>query len=248
MAGRSKTKTALRPVPQAPAEIPTMRRPEPALGSDDDVEVMLHDEVPQGSDEWFRLHVGVPTASVFRIIMADGKDGDGSRQRAKLLREMAGEVLTGEPRETFANASMERGKAMEAEARAGFFSPDGDLELVGFVRRKLPRGRVVGCSPDAFIGAEGVLEIKTMAPHLMIEMLESGRIPVEHRAQCQGSLWVTGRKFAQLRVFYRGMPFAPSWRFDRDEPYIRVIAEQVEIFQHEVESLVKRIKAMGGKK
>lgn len=203
----------------------------------------------QGSEEWYRLRLGICTASNFATIMATGADGE-SKTRKKLLYQMAGEILTNEPAENYSNQYMQRGKDMEQEARSFYaFTRGVEVEQVGFVRRVMKDAlygeRVVGASPDSLVGADKVLEIKTMAPHLLIDLLESGRFPTEHRAQCQGSLWVTGRSVCHLLIFYRGMPVAPTFTVERDDVYIRKIQDAVEAFQYELGKLVERTKARG---
>lgn len=203
----------------------------------------------QGSDEWLMARLGMPTASNFATIMAEGRDGDASLTRRKLLYQLAGELLTGEVAETFTNAAMMRGKEMEPEACEHYaFTRDVVLERVGFVVRTLPRGQRVGCSPDRFVvGQDKVLETKTMRPDLLIELARRGTFPTEHRAQCHGTLWVTGRSLCDLMIFYRGMPVSPTFTLERDEIYIRQIAEQVEVFAYELVKVVEQMRNMGGR-
>ena len=204
----------------------------------------------QGSDEWLMARLGMPTASVFATIMADGRDGGDSIGRRKLLYQLAGELLTGEVAETFTNAAMMRGKEMEPEACEHYaFTRDVELERVGFVVRTLPRGQRVGCSPDRFVvGQDKVLETKTMRPDLLIELAQRGTFPTEHRAQCYGTLWVTGRSLCDLMIFYRNMPIAPTFTLERNELYIRQIAEAVEVFAYELKGVVEHVRNMGGRR
>lgn len=204
----------------------------------------------QGEDEWRRLRAGIVTASVMRDVMANGKNGDDSKMRSTLLYRLAGEILCGEPAEDgFQSAAMKRGQEMEPEAREHYaFTRGVDLERVGFVRRTLPNGIVIGCSPDSLIGPDGVLEIKTMKPELLIPLAESGRFPTSHRAQVHGSLWVTGRLYCDLVVFYRGMPVAPTFRVERDNVYIRELSDAVETFDWELRKIIERQRNMGGRR
>lgn len=205
-------------------------------------------DVEQGGEEWLRLRIGLPTASVFGAIMAEGE----GKMRRKLLYQLAGEILSGEPAETYTNSFMQRGKEMEIEAREWYERTQfADLIRVGFVRRTVrnPLGNefIVGCSPDGFIDNHGVLEIKTLAPHLLIELADRGTFPSEHKYQCHGSLWVTGRSFVDLICFYRGMPITPKFRIERDEQTIKEIARAVEIFSWELQKLVERIRVKGAR-
>lgn len=208
--------------------------------------VEVFDEVEQGSDEWRRLRAGIVTSSVMRDVIANGKNGEDSKMRETLMHRLAGEILCGEPAEEFQSAAMKRGNEMEAEAREHYaFTRGVDLRRVGFVRRTLANGIVIGCSPDSLIGEDTVLEIKTMKPELLIKLAKRGTFPTEHRAQCHGSLWVTGRSVCRLVVFYRGMPVTPTFRIERDDAYIRELSDAVEVFCWELGKLVAQIRSMG---
>lgn len=203
-------------------------------------------DVEQGSDPWFDLRLGMPTASRFATIMANGKDGGESKTRQRLLYVLASEIISGIPCPGFESRAMRRGKEMEPGAIEHYqFVRATSVERVGFVRRtvRLPLGdMVVGCSPDGLVGADGVVQVKTMDPELLLELLDSGRFPTEHRAQCQGELWVTGRRWCDLLIFHESMPAqSPIFRIERDDAYIQKINEAVQVFAHDLAELVKRI-------
>lgn len=208
-------------------------------------EVEFFYDVEQGSDEWHQLRCGIPTASHFSTIMADGKDGGESLSRKQLLYMKAGEVLTGKPSFDYKNADMERGHKMEPAARDYYARTTfTTLTNVGFVRRKLPSGAYVGCSPDSLVTEKHGLEIKTMRPDLICRLMDNGaRFPAEHRAQVHGTMWVAGLDSMDLQVFYEGMPIAPRWRIERDDNYIREISNAVEVFEYDLRQFVKRMKA-----
>ena len=200
-------------------------------------------EVDQRGDEWYALRLGVPTASCFGDILAGGE----GQTRAKYMRLLAGERLSGIPSETYSNAAMLRGTEMEDEIRADHcFAHNLEARLVGFVRRTIRDPLfgdiIVGCSPDALIGDDGGLEIKSLRPDLMVELVESGRFPSEHVPQCQGCMWVTGRRWWDLVIGYRGMKFRRKWRIERDEKYIKMLADQVRKFSAELDRMVERVK------
>lgn len=189
----------------------------------------------QGSDEWKAARLGIPTASRFADILAKGE----GKMRRKYLFELAGELMTGEPAEGFTNAHMERGKAMEAEARDCYaFLTSADPQRVGFVRNG-----PVGCSPDSLIGDDGALEIKTKLPHLLIEAIERDEFPPEYKAQCQGVLWVSGRQWVDLVCYWPKMPTFIK-RAERDESYINRLAWEVSLFHEDLKALVERLRAM----
>ena len=187
----------------------------------------------QGTEDWFIARAGIPTASKFSTVMAKGE----GKTRAKYMRQLAGEIITGKPMESFSNAHMERGHVMEPEARDLYsFATDTAPEQVGFIRN----GRK-GCSPDSLIGSDGMLEIKSKLPDLLIECIERGDFPPEHRAQCQGALWVAEREWIDIVVYWPEMPVFIK-RAYRDETYIAGLSKAVEAFNAELAELVERVR------
>jgi hypothetical protein len=172
--------------------------------------------------------------------MAKGKGGAESVTRKKYLYQLAGERITGEPAENFTNAHMQRGHAMEDEARKLYsFMTDEEPTLVGFVKN----GNV-GCSPDSLLGNVGVLEIKTKQPNVLIEAILRGEFPPEHKAQCQGILWVSEREWCDLFAYWPKMP-PFIWRAERDNGYIANLAGEVARFNDELDALVETITKIG---
>lgn len=198
---------------------------------------IFHD-LEQGSIEWFEARAGLPTASEFKTVQASGKGGAESITRAKYMRQLAGEILTGEPAPAgYTNDHMARGHEQEDDARR-LFSLITDLEpiRVGFVRE----GRA-GCSPDSLIGENAGLEIKCAIPAVQIERLQLGRLPPEHVAQVQGSLWVTGRDHWHFVSYCPRLP-PLIVRVERDEAYIEQLAKAVEAFNEELDNIVQSIR------
>jgi len=193
----------------------------------------------QGSPEWFSARSGIPTASEFHTVMAKGKGGGESLTRKTYLLKLAGEIVTGEPMESFTNAHMERGKAMEDEARDLYsFMTDSDPLRVGFVTN----GKA-GASPDSLIGDRGGLEIKTKLPHLLIDLLLKGEMPPEHKAQVQGCMWIAEREWWDFAAYWPKLPLFTK-RIIRDDTYIRTIADAVDQFNDELDATVARLRAM----
>jgi hypothetical protein len=198
-------------------------------------------DCPQGSDEWFRARMGIPTASEFHTVMAKGKGGGESKTRKTYLYKLAAEIVTGEPMEHFANQHTDRGHEMEPEARDLYaFKHDCEPQIVGFIRNG---GK--GGSPDSIVGADGMVEIKTKLPHLQIECLLNDRVPPEHLAQCQGNLWVAEREWIDFVSYWPTLPLL-TVRAHRDEEYIKTIAAAVDQFNDELAEVVERIRKMQG--
>jgi hypothetical protein len=199
--------------------------------------IQIHD-VAQNTPEWAALRAGRPTASEFSSILAKGE----GKTRAAYMRRLAGEIVTGEPGETFTSPVLDRGHAMEADARARYaFERDVDPQLVGFITNG-PKG----CSPDALIGENGILEIKSKRADLLIETLLKNEAPPEHKAQCQGALWIAEREWIDLAIYWPKMPM-PVFRLTRDEAYIANLSSEVDRFIDELATMVEKIRAYGSK-
>jgi hypothetical protein len=193
-------------------------------------------DVEQNSPEWFEARKGIPTASQFKAILAKG---EGKTRRTYMLK-LAGEIITGERMESFSNEYTERGHEFEPEARDLYqFQTGAAVRRVGFIRN----GRV-GCSPDSLIGDDGGLEIKSQSPHLLIETILKDEFPSEHRAQVQGTLWITKREWWDIAVYYRGAPLFIK-RAHRDEKYIQSLATEVDRFNAELDGIVTEIRRRG---
>jgi hypothetical protein len=194
----------------------------------------------QGGEEWARARMGIPTSSMFHAVLASGKGGSESKTRRTYLLKLAGEILTGEPMETFSNAAMERGKAMEDEARQLYaFQHDAELERVGFIRS----GKK-GCSPDSLRDKDGMVEIKTTLPNLLIDIFLRQEFPSEHRAQCQGNLWVANREWIDIAIYWPKMPLYVE-RIKRDDAYITALEYAVKEFNEELAHVVSQMKRFG---
>lgn len=199
-------------------------------------------DVEQGSEEWFAARAGIPTASKFATVMAVGKQGGKSVTRVEYLNKLAGEILTGEPMSTYRNDDMERGNEQEDEARDLYAFTNGvEPQRIGFVRNGNK-----GCSPDAFIGDNGGLEIKDALAHVQIERLLRGTLPPEHKAQVQGGLWVCEREWWDFVSHCRKLPLLVV-RVFRDEDYIKKLANEVELFNIELQQTVEYIRRYGAK-
>ncbi|MDB6035968.1 MAG: hypothetical protein JWM16_6306 [Verrucomicrobiales bacterium] len=191
----------------------------------------------QNSPEWLEARCGLVTASTFAKVLAQGKEGGASVGRRDLLLKLAGEILTGQPApEGYRNADMDRGHEQEGEARSLYAFTYEPVQRVGFIRN----GRK-GASPDSLVGTKGGLEIKCAIPSVQIDRLLKSRLPPEHVAQVQGSLWVSEREHWDFMSYCPGLP-PFIHRVYRDEPYIATLAKAVDAFNEELDSIVASIR------
>jgi YqaJ-like viral recombinase domain len=203
-------------------------------------------DVVQGTEDWFRARMGMPSASNFHTVMAAGRDGDASMTRAEYMRRLAGEIITDEPaEETFKSRAMERGKEMEPQAIADYERRKGvEVQRVG-LGINFSGLKKCCASPDGLVGFGGGLETKTMRPDKMIVLLEKNvTMPPEHRAQVMGNMLVFERDVWDFKIFYPKMPDFTVSVF-RDDAYIRELHNQIEIFNHELGRMVQKLRSMG---
>lgn len=194
-------------------------------------------ECEQNTEVWYQARIGIPTASNFQCLMAEKGDGKG---RATYMRQLAGEIITGLPCETFRSPAMDRGHAMEDEIRRLYaFMHDAEPVRIGFAKN----GRK-GCSPDSLIVPDGVLEIKTQRPDILIETYEKDVFPNVHKAQTQGVLLIMERDWNDIAIGYTGMPLF-SKRAYRDVGYLTRLNREIDQFNEELDALVEKIRRYG---
>ena len=192
----------------------------------------------QGTEEWMMERCGKATASEFSSILAKGE----KKVRTGYLRRIVAERLTGKPSETYSNFHMQRGQEQEPYARMAYEATTGnDVEEVGFIKHSM---FMAGCSPDGLVGEDGGCEIKSVIPTVQLTTILNEGYPPEHKAQIQGSLWVTGRLWWDFCSYSHDMPphlQTYVFRVERDEEYIKMLNTEIILFLVEVDTLVAKL-------
>ncbi len=202
---------------------------------------MIIHNLEQGSPEWNLVRCGKITASRFSDVISKGVGSAPSKTRLSYLYFVASEILTGLPAESFTSDAMAYGTLTEPEARQAY---EDDVhmavEQVGFVEMN----KWVGCSPDGCVGDKGLLEIKCPKTTTQIQRVLSGEFPSEYMAQVQGQLWVCEREWCDF-VSYDGRIKGPASYFKirvmRDESYIRMLSEKVDLFIEDLNEILERL-------
>lgn len=183
-------------------------------------------DVQQRSEAWFAARSGRLTASVCKLITAQGRTkGSESTGRRDLLTSIALERITGQPTESAfkGNADTERGNALEAEALAAYEARTGVmLSQVGFVYRD---DLAIGCSPDGAVLASeyntqterdrevflGGVDVKAPRPSNHLAYLrDPSKLVADYEAQIAHTLLVCGAPYWDLASYCPQMP--PSLR------------------------------------
>lgn len=192
----------------------------------------------QGSSAWLRARLGIPTASNFDKILTPST-GKVSTQARGYAMSLLSEWLIGVPAETAVSGFMDRGTMLEPLARKWYANEhDVEVKQVGIVLRD---DRLVGASPDAFVGEDGTLEVKCPAAATHVGYLLEG-LPRHYNAQIQGALWLSGRAWTDLLAYHPDLPPIVQ-RIERDEEYIAALDAAVSTF---VENLLRMREALIG--
>jgi hypothetical protein len=197
-------------------------------------------DVVQGTTEWAEARIGIPTASRFDEILTP-KTMKVSASAAKYAWELIAEQLLGEAMDQATSGFMLRGSIMEKKALQFYeLQKDVDTKAVGFVLRD---DRRVGCSPDRFVGSDGLLEIKVPSAENHIGYLLDDQ-GIGYRCQVQGQLWLTGRAWCDTLSYHPQLPPALV-RQQRDEEFIAKLAAAVDEFLGTVEQMKTKLTAKG---
>ena len=197
----------------------------------------------QGSEEWFQARCGKATASEFVCVLAKGQ----GKTRSAYLRRVVAERLTGKPVETYRNGHMGRGEEQEPFGRLDYEAHTGNMvQEVGFIDHE---ELAAGCSPDGLIDEDGGVEIKSVIATVQVDTILSGGYPPEHKAQVQGNLWITKRKWWDFCSYCPDMREERLRRYihrvQRDEAYIRALEAEVRKFLSEADQLVSLLLGHG---
>jgi putative phage-type endonuclease len=203
----------------------------------------------QRTEEWFAARLGKVTASRVADIIAKTKSGY-STSRANYMAELVCERLTGSKGDSYQNAAMAWGTNTEPMARAAYESRTGELvEEIGFVLHATIQN--AGCSPDGFVGEDGLVEIKCPNTSTHIDTLLSKTAPTKYMAQMQWQMACTDRKWCDFVSFDPRMPEHMQFfciRVVRDLDMITELEREVEKFLFDLETKISQLTANYGEK
>ena len=201
------------------------------------MQTRIYHEADQGTEEWLKDRQGKITGSRIHDVMAQGK----GLSRAKYLRELAGEIITGNSEGNYTNAHMDRGTELEPLARELYsLQQSAECKQVGFVSNSDLPG--LGCSPDTeIVGTNGIIEIKCRLAHIQIKLLEDDKIDSQCIKQMNFNMYVGGYDFCDYVSFCEGLPLYVK-RFYPDEVLLDQMKEDIKQAQFDLNSLVERIK------
>ena len=191
-------------------------------------------ECEQGSEEWLKARLGVPSASNFSKLIT--MKGAVSTQAKAYIDALVAEAITGESTYVKVTDAMQRGTELEPYARDRYVYETGNsVEEVGFC---LHDEYQAGASPDGLVGDDGGLEIKCPLGGTMVSYLRGGRLPSKYYQQVQGCLYITGRKWWDFMAYHPDMKTLIV-RVERDEAFIACLDDTLRKAVEEIDKLVK---------
>ncbi len=195
-------------------------------------------DVEQSSEAWLRLRAGSCGGTGINSVLAKG----AGKSRQTLLYRLAGEILADGPIPSYSNSYMDRGHEYEPEARQLYeFMYDVQVDQVSLIRGDIPGTHV---SPDGLVEPDGGIEIKTMMPHIYVELIDTGKIDLAYVRQCQMFLYVTKRDWIDFIAFCPEITARPMWvkRITPDAAIQAQIKTELPVFLRELAQLVERVK------
>lgn len=198
--------------------------------------------IEQGTPEWKAQRVGKVTASRVADVIAKTKTGV-SASRVNYEAQIICERLTGVATEGYTNAAMQHGIDTEPQARSAYeFMRNVDVVLASFVDH--PRVPMSGASPDGFVDADGLIEIKCPQQAAHLETLLTRKVPAKYVTQMMWQMAVTERQFCDFVSF--NPTFPPHLqlfvqRVHRDEAIISELEKEVLAFLADVDRKVAQL-------
>lgn len=179
----------------------------------------------QGSEGWLQARQGIATASNFSKVVTSS--GASSKQANDYAFQLASELITNVQDETYKNADMQRGNDLEPEARAAYQQETITLvQEVGFMKCDF-----YGYSPDGLVEDDGLIEIKCPRQHTHMKYLFNNKLPTEYKAQVQGGMLVTGRKWCDFISYHPNFDEDKRLlivRVERDDEFIELLKAGLE--------------------
>ncbi|OBB15490.1 hypothetical protein A5731_00550 [Mycolicibacterium conceptionense] len=160
---------------------------------------------------------------------------DASRS---LTMHLAAERITGYTEPTFTNDDMMRGIEGEVFAREKYAECYAPVTQVGFMVRD-DWGFRIGFSPDGLIGDVGILEIKSPRQKGHLKTVLTDGVPVEHMAQIQCGLLVSGREWVDFVSYNGGMRLWVK-RIYPQQVWFDAIVKAVRAFEANASEIMRR--------
>ena len=171
--------------------------------------VRVHSELLQGTDEWLAARCGMLTASEMKLILTPTLKAASNEKERTHLYELLAQRITRYVEPHFVSDDMLRGQDDEVEALVLYDKHFAACERVGFITNDR-WGFTIGYSPDALVGTDGQVEVKSRRQKFQVETFVvhvlDGTIPADFAIQIQTGLLVTERSWCDFVSYSGGLP------------------------------------------
>lgn len=202
----------------------------------------LYPGIVQLSDEWWAVRRGIVTSSVIGRLITPAKLAVAGNEAARaVVAALTAERITGRTDQGGMSWDMIRGREHEPYARDAYSTNHAAVREMGFMARD-DWGFSIGWSPDGLVGDDGCIEIKCPRAKGHLATIVADEVPVEHTAQIQTALLVSGRAWCDFVSFYGGMPLYRK-RVLPDPRWREAIVAAVTAFEEQAEHLAAAYRA-----
>jgi hypothetical protein len=185
------------------------------LGMDEPVtregSVTTYRDLVQGTDEWLAARLGLITASEMKLVLTPTLKPANNEKTRQHVYELAAQRISRFVEPRFVGDDMLRGTDDEIEARRIYNEHIAPIQTVGFITNDR-WGFTLGYSPDALVGNDGLIEIKSRLQKYQVQTIAEnvleGTIPPEYVLQAQTGLLVSERDWLDFVSYSNGLPMA----------------------------------------
>jgi len=208
--------------------------------------IKYHWDLQQGTEEWFKIKLGVVSASkVSDMMTAKGEIANNKTSR-RYATEIAAERILGFKEASRSSYDMWRGTMQEPIAREIYDDNCDKTKECGFVTSEY-LGIPIGVSPDGLVDHDGGIEIKSKIAVFQLQTILSGEVPAEHINQIQTFLLVTGRKWCDYVQYSNALPLFVCRVYPdevRREQILRALGAFEEVVQEIIDEYQLKASAM----
>lgn len=178
-------------------------------------DVRYYHHLPQGTDEWLKLRLGMLTASEISKVLTPTLKVANNADTRKHIFDLAAQRITKHVEPHFESWDMRMGHLVEIDARQKYSELYAPVKECGFIIND-SLGFEAGMSPDGLVGDLGQIEVKSrMAKYQVQTILEhiappdaASIIPMEYMLQVQDGLFITGREWCDFISYSNGLNMA----------------------------------------
>lgn len=165
------------------------------------------DDLIQGTDEWLQARCGILTASqMHRLLTPKMRKKCKSDAVRSLQYELLAQRITGHVEPSYVSDAMLLGTTDEEDAIALYSEKIAPVERMGLILND-GFGFTLGYSPDALVGDNGLVEVKSHCHRIQVKAILAGKHAAdEHMMQLQAGLLVSERKWIDFVSYSPGLP------------------------------------------